>query len=262
MKLSLEKKRKRLQTLAWAVAQKGPVHLKDAARLLDVSEMTVRRDLVDTDADLAYLGGYIVAADAVTANVNYNFRKEADRQAVQKEQACLEAIKLIEEDDVLFIDCGTTTPYLARLIPNDKRLTVVCYSLNIADILSRKNNVRLVLLGGYYHAASATFSSDEALKSLGKIHIGKAFITAGGIHMEKGISCSHFHEVTIKQAAITNALKKYVIVDSSKFGKVKLAHFADLKSFEAVITDPGISAGNAQEIKRLGSKVLCGPPIR
>lgn len=257
MKQPSAKKSQRLQLLVKAVGQHGSLHLKDAAKLLKVSEMTVRRDLTGDDT-LAYLGGYIVTGNAISAHGDYSLRKESDRHAALKEAACLEALRQIEEEDVLFIDCGTTTPHLARHMPTDKRLTIVCYALNIADILCKKPNLQVILLGGNYHPASATFASEDALRSLDKLHITKAFITAGGIHAERGVSCSHFHEVNVKRAVMANAMKKFAVVDSSKFGKVKLAHFASLDEFDAVITDTHISADDIEAIRKTGPEVLTG----
>ena len=251
------KKHNRLSMLTKVVERNGPLHLKKAAAILEVSEMTVRRDIASCDGKLGYLGGYIVAGMRNTALPKYNInKKDDDTRISHKEAASVLAASLIEEDDILFIDCGTTLPFLAQCIPDDKRLTVVCYALNIADILCSKPKTRVVLLGGLFHPVSATFASDEAMRTLNKLRITKAFFSAGGVHPVQGVSCSHFHEVTVKQAVINNAMKKYVVADSSKFGRVKLAYFADLTSFDAVITDEHISQKDQTAIEAVGVKVM------
>lgn len=257
MEQIVDKRRQRLQYIASIVQQGGALHLKEAARLLTVSEMTVRRDLATGESGLGYLGGYIVAGNAVAAPADYSLGEESDRHGVLKEQAAQVALGLIETDDVLFLDCGTTTPYLARHIPADKRLTVVCYALNIADILCRNPGIRVILQGGRFHSSSATFFDEEALRTLDRLHITKAFLTAGGVHAERGVSCSHFHEATVKQAVIANAMKNYLLVDSTKFGKTRLAHFAGLDAFDAVVTDGGIAASEAAAVEEAGPKVIC-----
>jgi len=257
MRAGFSKKHNRLAMLTKVVERNGPLHLKKAAAILEVSEMTVRRDIASCDGKLGYLGGYIVAGIRNTTLPRYNIsKKDDDTRISHKEAASVLAASLIEEDDILFIDCGTTLPFLAQSIPDDKRLTVVCYALNIADILCSKPKTRVVLLGGLFHPVSATFASDEAMRTLNKLRITKAFFSAGGVHPSQGVSCSHFHEVTVKQAVINNAMKKYVVADSSKFGRVKLAYFADLTSFDAVITDGHISAKDQAAIEEVGVKVM------
>ncbi len=81
-----------------------------------------------------------------------------------------------------------------------------------------KPNVRLVLLGGIYQPGSDSFSSDDSLESLSRIGLDAAFLSAGGIHAERGVSCSHFHEVAYKKRAMAAASRRYLVADTSKQG--------------------------------------------
>lgn len=216
----------------------GQSHLKLAtiAADLGVSEMTIRRDVMESGGRFACLGGHVIGAQNDVAG-DYVLEKENDQHAAAKIAACAKAVKLIEEDDTIFIDCGTTTPRLAALIPAEMRLTAICYSLNVAEILSRRQNTRLILLGGLFHPAAASFSGEAALEQLQRISINKAFISAGGVHETRGVTCSHFHEVPVKQAAIERAVVSYLVVDASKFGKVRSAHFAEAATFTSIVSD-------------------------
>src|SRR3990170_3122853 len=95
----------------------GQSHLKLAAIAADlgVSEMTVRRDVMDSGGRFACLGGHVIGAQNDVAGSDYNLEQETDQHAAGKIAACTKAVKLIEEDDTIFIDCGTTTPRLAAL---------------------------------------------------------------------------------------------------------------------------------------------------
>lgn len=234
------RKSERANLLAEALAQRGVLHLRDAAALLGVSEMTVRRDVGAMPDRFAYLGGHIVSADDIAGG--YELGRELDSHTSAKMRACAHALALIAPDDTVFIDCGSTLEHLAEQIPADLHITVICYALNVAAKLAQKPNLRMVMLGGIYHAASATFSSGEWLEPLGRFGINKAFISAGGVDAERGASCSHFHEVPIKQKAIASALESYLVVDSSKFGIVKPAYFARLNDFRSIITEAGAKA--------------------
>lgn len=217
----------------------GQSHLKLSAIAagLGVSEMTVRRDVTESGGRFACLGGHVIGAQNDVAGSDYVLEEENDHHAAAKIAACTKAVKLIEEDDTIFIDCGTTTPRLAALIPLEMRLTAVCYSLNVAEILSRRQNTRLILLGGLFHPAAASFSGEAALEQLGRININKAFISAGGVHETRGVTCSHFHEVSVKQAAISRAVEAHLVVDASKFGRVRAAHFAEADTFTSIVSD-------------------------
>jgi DeoR family deoxyribose operon repressor len=246
----------RLSRIERLLENSGAVRLRDAARLLEVSEMTVRRDMAACDRPLAYLGGYIVSANDTSGASRYVLDQERDSFIQNKREACRRAAAVIEDGDAVFLDCGTTIPHLAPFIAPTLRLTVVCYSLNLAQIVCSNPNLSVILLGGLYHASSASFFSDEAVAMLKRVGINKAFISAGGVHPTRGVSCSNFHEVAIKRAAMQTALHRYLVVDSSKFGKMKPAHFAKLDEFDGTFTDPSIDPEQSRTLTDNGVVLL------
>jgi DeoR family transcriptional regulator, deoxyribose operon repressor len=232
----------RLRTLAEALAKHNVMHLRDAASLLGVSEMTVRRDIGANPGRFTYLGGYIVSADDVPNAVGYSLEQEKDHFAQAKAQASAHAAALVLENDTIFIDCGTTLAALARLIPVHLQITVVCYSLNVAEILRRIPNVRMILLGGVYVPSSDSFSGADSLETLRNMGINKAFISAGGVDPARGVTCWNVHEVAIKQAAMASAVERHLVVDTSKFGVVKAWRFSQMEDFDSIITEKGPQA--------------------
>jgi len=233
------RREKRLSALVSAVSERRVVHLRDAAQLLGVSEMTVRRDLADRPDQFAFLGGHIMAAAEIEGDTPYELATASDKHARDKRQACKHAAAHIRPDETIFIDCGTTLIHLADLIPNNYQVTAICYALNVAERLSRKPNVTIVMLGGLYHPASASFSGKDALDALAGIGINVAFLSAAGIDAERGATCEHFHEVQVKRKALSLARESYLVADSSKIGKLKRAFFAPMESFNGVITERG-----------------------
>lgn len=234
------RREERLERLRERLRDGRALHLKEAAERLGVSPMTVRRDLSAASAEFSYLGGYVMAPRAERTN-GYRFEFEKDVHAEAKARACLHAASTIQAGDTIFVDCGTTMPHLVEALTDDMPLTVVCYALNIAQLLSGRPKVRMLLLGGEFSASSASFFSEEALRTLERIGINKAFLSAGGVHKVHGVSCSNFHEVPIKQAAMRRAVKSYLVIDASKTDVVKPAPFAELGDFAAVFTEEGVA---------------------
>jgi DeoR family deoxyribose operon repressor len=226
-----------------AVEDGSMLRLQEAAKLLGVSGMTIRRDLAAGASQLACLGGYVFRAEAPGTAPRYALDAENASHILPKQEASRRAATLIEPGDTIFIDCGTTTPHLAAALPPG-HLTVICYALNIAEIVCRRADIQVVLLGGLYYPGSATFYGEETLAQLRRLGIAKAFISAGGVDFERGVSCSHFHEVPVKQAAMNGARHSYLVADSSKLGQIRPAAFARLDAFERVFTDDGISAAD------------------
>jgi DeoR family deoxyribose operon repressor len=241
----------RLDRLADALGVGRSLHLREAAALLGVSAMTVRRDVASSEGRFHYLGGYIIAEEASSSSLDYFLHREAFTNIEGKKEACRNALTCIDDKDVIFIDCGTTLPFLAQILPDNLSLTVICYSINIAEIVCKRPNLKVIMLGGEYHPASASFSSEEAQTMLGTMGINKAFISAGGLHFQNGLSCSNFHEVRLKQIAMTRALSRIVVMDSTKFDKVKAASFAGPSDFDEIATDSGVLEKHRSALKDL-----------
>jgi len=215
----------------------GLIALSEAAALFDVSEMTVRRDIAGSNGRLTVLGGRVIAVTEPEAP--YTLDGEQDSHLDAKIAACGHALPLIERDDTIFIDSGTTTCHIASRIPADLNLTVICFSMNVAAILARMPTIRWMLTGGHYQSGTASFSGPHGPAMLKDIRVNKAFVSAGGVHAKLGASCANFSEVDMKRAVIDKAAESYLVIDSSKLGKVKAAHFADCAEFTAVLSERG-----------------------
>ena len=230
---SRDRRATRLDRLRALAAQDGALRLGDAARALAVSTMTLRRDLAEGETGFDLLGGYIVPR----GSSGYALDVEQGSHVQAKAEAGRRAAALVRPGDTIFVDCGTTMPHLMAALPAELAVTVVCYALNVAAAASRMAQARLFVLGGLFHAESATFFSEDALRSLHQLGINKAFVSAGGVHAAQGASCSHFHEVPVKRTVLERAVQSVLVADSSKLGQVKPAHFAPLAAFDAVITE-------------------------
>jgi DeoR family deoxyribose operon repressor len=230
---------RRIAALVSALAERRVLHLRQAAELLGVSEMTVRRDIAEHPDQFAYFGGHIMSPAQIEGNTRYELATAADSHAAAKREACVHAASHIRPDETIFIDCGTTLVHLIDLIPEHYQLTALCYALNVAERLARKPNVTMIMLGGQYHPSSASFASDQDLDRLGEFGINVAFVSAAGVDMQRGATCAAFHEARVKQKAIALARESYLVVDSSKIGKLQRAFFAPMSAFKAIITEHG-----------------------
>lgn len=249
----------RLVRMQELISAKGPLQLNKVAEQLGVTEMTIRRDLAAVNSPLACLGGYVLEATLPTDEEKYSLDKEIDQHAARKRLACQRAAEWVEDGDSVFIDCGTTMIHFAEALPPGMTLSVVCYSMNIASIVSRRPNTQLMLLGGLFHPSSATFYSDESVQYLGRLGINKAFVSAGGVDPKRGASCSNFHEVAVKQAAIRSAAQSFLVVDESKLGRLCPAFFSPLDVFSRIAVGGVSNAAQRKQFKGLPLD-LAGPP--
>ncbi|MCO6553235.1 MAG: DNA-binding transcriptional repressor DeoR [Gilliamella sp.] len=227
---------KRVNDLIQLLKKTDKIHLKQAAKLLAVSEMTIRRDLSNVGCSLSVLGGYVVS-DARHQITPYFLSDQQDKQVYEKQYIANIASKYIVENDTVFFDCGTTIPFIIDAINDEITFTAICYSLNAFLALQNKSNCKTILCGGHYQANNAIFSAIGQHSELNSICPNKAFISAAGIDIKQGVTCYHFDEVDMKLQAIKKSGQNILIADHTKFNQVKPAFIGELTLFNQIITD-------------------------
>jgi len=229
--------------------------IKDLAEKFDVSLMTIRRDLEQLEKmNVVKLihGGVIFNPVDTSSNKNYSLPNAESQKIEEKIRIGKKASALLTLNDILIIDTGSTTEYAAQFIPNEMPLTILCYALNILTRITKKQNCRLIFGGGLYHENSLMFESPEGLSIIKRNRATKAFISASGINDKLGVTCSNHYESATKQAIMESSQIKFLLVDSSKFGKVNSDYFAEIDDFDVIITDHGIPEEYLSLIKEKG----------
>ncbi len=250
---SREERVNKIQTI---VRESASITIKDLALKLDVSKMTIRRDLdrILSDPKIQFIRGMLIYnSSPVNDNESkYSVISASTLNQKAKERIAGKARSLLEPDDTIIIDAGSTTELLARIIPENFELEVICFSLNILNEILKNRNCSITLPGGKFHSSSMVFQSREGIELLGKTRVKKAFISAYGVNLKLGVTCSAYFEREMKMTAINAAEQRILLVDSSKFGKVKNIHFADLEDFDTIITDKDLTEDISQEIRSRG----------
>ncbi|MEC5318556.1 DNA-binding transcriptional repressor DeoR [Brenneria populi subsp. brevivirga] len=231
------RREERINKLAQALKSSDKLHLKDAAQLLGVSEMTVRRDLSAESTSVVLLGGYVVSDLKGSSATNYFVSDQQTKHVAEKRAVGALAARLIDANDTLFFDCGTTTPFIIEAIPEDLPFTGVCYSLNTFLALQGKSACKVVLCGGQFHPDNAIFAPLGQRSELDNICPNKAFISAAGIDLAAGATCFNFAELSMKHRALAMSQRAVLVADGSKFGQVKPACIGPLTLFDTLITD-------------------------
>ncbi len=234
------------------------VNIRELTKKFDVSEMTIRRDLsLLANENLVDLipGGAILKRPQDNES-RYLVTNEESVRTIEKLKIGQRAVSLIEPNETIILDIGTTTEYLAKYLREDAPITVLCYTLNTLVEVYKKKNCSIIFAGGYFHPQTMTFESAEGIELIRRTRADKAFVSAAGIHNELGVTTVYPHELQAKKAILSSAKSRILVVDSSKFGQTKSVYFADLSSFQTVITDTGIPEDYARFIRDLGVELL------
>lgn len=240
------KKSLRMNQLINLINENDSLTVKELAKRLEVSEMTIRRDLntlkeddiIETSRGKATL---LKNNRVETKYDNYELYSEKIRMNAEKERIGKYAASLIEEGDVITIDTGSTTDKLAKYVPEQMDITVLCYNYNVLSYLVQKPQVDIIFPGGYFHPNGQFFESPQGNEFIEAIRVNKIFLSASGVHESLGITCANNYEVLTKRTALQMAQTRILLTDSSKFSQIRPAYFAQLSELDMIITDEGIT---------------------
>jgi DeoR family deoxyribose operon repressor len=250
------KKTDRIKLIQQALQNQKAIHLREMASLLDVSEMTLRRDLTRHPEQLRLLGGYITRARDDLEPGDYRVSEQDTRHVEEKRRIGKLAASFIQPGDTVFFDCGTTIPFVVDFLPDNLEFTAVCNSLNVLLKLQQKPQCSIILCGGTFHRKNQVFESHAEASILDGVRLSWAFVSAAGVSLDFGVTCFNFHEVEVKQKVIRQAQQCLLLADHSKFDAVRTAHFGALSDFHYIVSDKKIPRAYQEAIKTAGAQLV------
>lgn len=203
----------------------------------NVSMSTLRRDinmLVQMGCvQKAY--GFIIYNNSAAKMIPFHIRSTINPE--QKRDACAAAAALIEDNDTIFIDSGSTTCHLTDYMASFKNLTVITSNLDIILRATSMENINLLVCSGELNRKNNSLSPVTGTDVLNHFNFSKAFMAASGVTLADGFSHSYLSERPLKQAVLEKSAQHYFIVDSSKFGVKALLNMGPFILADAICTN-------------------------
>ena len=246
---------KRRVEIARFISEHDGADVMMLAKHFSVSPMTIRRDrkiLASQNKIAATHGGavpvaYLYGEPPYSQKVNVSIEK--------KRAIAQEAAKLVVDNSCIFLDSGTTTLELAKLLFH-RRLSVVTVDLHIALLLSRSPTVKVFTPGGEVDGEMQGQLDIHAVEYVKSINSSMAFIGSAVWDPQKGVSCSTVAKQAIKKALIEQTEKPVLLADSTKFGLCNPWTVADLSAFSYIVTDEELSEENRKAVSRFGGGLM------
>ena len=183
------------------------------------------------------------------------FVQRIDYKVTEKKEIAHKALSLIDTNNCIFIDCGSTTLHLVKEMPDDNYY-IVTNSLNIAMDLLRKTKPTVAVLGGDVSRNNLVTIGKTSLDFLDSICLETAIMATTAFSLESGFTCGFQPEAEIKSAVIKKANKVILLLDSSKLGKSMPYRFAELKDIDYIVADKGFPKDIKEELEKQGITVL------
>lgn len=227
---------------------KGSVTLQELKEYLNTSESTIRRDLnvMHGQGRLRKVFGGAVALEDVDAKDEQVARRE-EKNLEEKKKIGRYAASLIQEDDFVYLDAGTTTGCMLEYI-KEKRAVFVTNAPSHAQKLARAG-IRVILTGGRLKQSTEAIVGNEACLQLKRFNFNIGFWGTNGVSVKAGLSTPDPDEAMVKQCAMEQTQKCFVVCDHSKFYKVSPVTFGSLE--DAVILTDEIPEGAFSEMPNI-----------
>ena len=248
-----EERRQKLQNI---ISQKKRLVVKDVASALNISKVTIRKDLeiLEKRGLISRVHGGAILKEGSVPDLALTEKERLHTDT--KLRIADKAIEMIRPGDSIILDSGSTTTQIARRIKFLKiNIKVITNAINIATELAGQHN-EVVLTGGFLREKSFSLVGPFAEDALKNLHADKLFLGVDGIHFDYGLMTPNMMEGRVNQLMMRIAREIILVADSSKFGKRSMSVIAKIQDVDKIITDRNIQKEDFNRLRDLGIEII------
>lgn len=251
--MTAEERRKKILEI---LNKEGSVRVIALSRFFDISEVTIRNDLADMEYKglLSRVHGGAVSTYKPYYSMNLNQRLTTNQE--QKSIIAGKIAGMVENNDTIMLNSGTTTLLVFRALPQHFNLSIVTNSISIALEAASNPNFNIILLGGLINSKYQFTFGDDANRQLRDYHADKLILSVDGIDLDHGFSTYYDKEAEIDRIMLQQSNLNIVAADFSKFNRRAFSKISNLDIADYIVTDTEVT----QEVKTKFSKqsvIIC-----
>ena len=246
---------RRNRILDW-LREEGSARVSVLASAFDVSEVTVRQDLEQLEAE-----GHIVRehGGAYLKSLPNQVRSMAlahQDHAAAKQRIGRAAAALAADGETIIIDSGSTTTEVAANLLGRRDMTVITNALNIALMLGAEPGFDVHMTGGHFKAPTLSLSGDRSADYFNGLYAQKLFLATAALDLKYGLTYPALSDIVVKRAMIGAAQSICLVADSSKIGARSFCVLGGLEQVDILVTDDGITDEQHKAIESAGVKII------
>ena len=249
----------RRQYLLDIIKENYTARCSELSERLNVSEMTIRRDLMVLEKEGKVKrthGGAIFHHELTGSQFQYKSNKEVNVE--EKKKIAASAVEFIEAHDVIFIGEGTTPSLILNYVDPNLPFTVYTNNYGIAsEISDRKMAATFNLLGGTYSPETCSTSGSMTLEMIGRINADKVFLGVDAFSLRSGLTTKNPEFAAIDRAMIRKTSGEVIILsDHTKFGMVETLEIAKPKEIDILVTNMKLSQQFCDDLAAFNIRVV------
>lgn len=231
--------------------------LKEIANQVHTSQSTVRRDLTTLESSGAIRRTHGGARLITPRSDEFTFSARDTHQLAEKEAIGRGCAELVQPNQTVIIDAGTTVYHVARYLES-KSPQIITNSLPVANLFTSANRLEVVVSGGVIYPRLGVLVGPMAVDAFSRIHADVAIMSAGGITLE-GITNSHGLLIDIQRAMIKGAQKVIFCFDHTKFDRQSVLPLCGLDCVDTIVTDSAAPVELVEGLRGRGIEVIVAP---
>ena len=236
--------------------ESGFVKVVQLCDKFDVSSVTIRKDLTFLEKKGLLFRTHGGASKQSLYAFERNLLEKENLQVDQKKEIAEEALKYVRNNDNIIMASGTTVQYLARMLSDFSKLTVLTTSLYISIELCKHPLLNVIQVGGSDRKSSKSVVGPIAEQILSDYSCNTLFLGVDGIDVDFGLTTSNSKEAHLNKTMINCSEKVVVLADSSKIGKRSFGKIAETEQVHVLITDSGIKKKHRLAFEDKGIEVI------
>jgi len=226
----------RKKIISELLEKNGAVRVCELSQMFDVSEVTVRNYLTDMESMglLTRTHGGAISSYKPYCSMNFNQRLETNQN--EKVIIAKKIAEMIEPNDTIMLNAGTTTLLTFRHLPVDYHLNIITNSISIAFEAASNPNYNVVLVGGSVNPKYQFTFGTDAIFNLKNYHADKLILSVDGIDFENGFSTYYNEEVDVDRQMLAQSSLCIIAADRSKFGRNAMVKISELSTADFIVT--------------------------
>ena len=214
----------------------GRLSVLQICEQFNISEATARRDL-ETLSEQGRVqrvhGGVIPVRQATPEMPILQRSRESEKE---KKRIGRTAAGLVQEGETVFLGSGTTVLQVAQNLI-DRSITVITNSLPVINLMSEKENITLISLGGILRDSELSFIGHITEQALAEVRTDKVFIGIRAISLKQGLTNDYLTETLTDRAILDAGREIIVVADHTKVNTVSAAFLAPITAIHTFVTD-------------------------
>jgi len=247
---------RRRQEILSMLTKEGQLEVAFLSKKFGVSAVVIRRDLQELEDKGLLSRVHGGAVSSYKTYYNMSFRQRSKSNENEKYAIAKYISDLVEDNDTLFINAGTTTLFCFRAFQNRKNLNIVTNSIAIAIEASEVQGMNVVLLGGEVNSKYQFTYGTEAMRLLTRYHADKLILSVDGVSAEDGLTTYYQQEADLCLEMINRAAKTIVVADYTKIARTTFTKIAPTSAADIIVTNGGTPKEAISKLKKSGAEII------